>query len=242
MGLLACVVVLLATAWYVGSRFDPPAPRPPAGAVRLGPEPGEAVADYVARLPAELPAPGTPVLALVQFGVELTPEGAMALLGGAPGPDGAAAVTASAVPVTAVSVTAVSAVFHVPLPRVQTALRFVALDPGPPLRAALGTARERAWFAADADAARRAGRPADVAATEAAALADPACGCVLAVVVRADRAGLELLAARPGVRAVHAAPAGAAPGELALSPLLPSQVARADPVPDDGPVPAAAPS
>ena len=243
MGLLAaCVVVLLATAWYVGSRFDPPAPRPAAGAVRLGPEPGEAVADYRARLPAELPAPGTPVLALVQFGAELTPEGAMALLGGAPGPDGAAAVTASAVSVTAVSVTAVSAVFHVPLPRVQTALRFVALDPGPPLPAALGTARERAWFAADADAARRTGRPADVAATEAAALADPACGCVLAVVVRADRAGLELLAARPGVRAVHAAPAGADPVELALSPLLPSQVERADPVPDDGPVPAAVPS
>ena len=247
MGLLACVVVLLATAWYVGSRFDPPAPRPAAGAVRLGPEPGEAVADYVARLPAELPAPGTPVLALVQFGAELTTEGAMALLGGAPGPDGAAPVTAAAVPVTAVPVTAVpvtavSAVFHVPLPRVQTALRFVALDPGPPLPAALGTARERAWFAADADAARRAGRPADVAATEAAALADPACRCVLAVVVRADRAGLELLAARPGVRAVHAAPAGADPVELALSPLLPSQVERADPVPDDGPVPAAAPS
>lgn len=240
MGLLACVVVLLATAWYVGSRFDPPAPRPAAGAVRLGPEPGEAVADYLARLPAELPAPGTPVLALVQFGAELTPEGAMALLGEASGPGGAAAVTA--VPVTAVPVTAVSAVFHVPLPRVQTALRFVALDPGPPLPAALGTARERAWFAADADAARRTGRPADVAATEAALLADPACGCVLAVVVRADRAGLEALAARPGVRAVHAAPAGADPVELALSPLLPSQVERADPVPDDGPVPAAAPS
>jgi hypothetical protein len=189
--------------------------------VRLGPESGERVADYLARLPAELPASGVEAFALVQFAAELTPSGALAAV-------------EPAVPATAV--------LRVPLPRVQTALRFIALDADPPLPAALGTARERAWFAADADAARRTGRPAEVADTEAAALADPACRCVLAVVVRADRAGLEALAARPGVRAVHAAPAGTDPVELALSPLLPGQVERADPVPDDGPVPGTVPS
>jgi hypothetical protein len=62
---------------------------------------------------------------------------------------------------------------------------------------------------------------------------------VLALVVRADRAALEALAADPGVRAVDAAPVGATEPELALSPLLPGQVERADPPPDDGPVPPA---
>jgi hypothetical protein len=60
---------------------------------------------------------------------------------------------------------------------------------------------------------------------------------VLAVVVRADRAALEALAARPGVRAVDAAPVGTTERELALSPLLPGQLTRAEPPPDDGPVP-----
>ena len=62
---------------------------------------------------------------------------------------------------------------------------------------------------------------------------------MLALVVRADRAALEALAGRPGVRAVHAAPAGVTERELALSPLLPEQIERADPLPDDGPVPPA---
>lgn len=219
--LAACVGVLLATAWYVGSRFEPPPPAPPAGSVRLGPEPGEPVADYLGRLPGELPAPGVPVLALAQFGAEETAEGAVGLLGAAGVPE------------------AVSLVFHVPLPRVQTALRFVPLPGAAPTAGGFAAAREQARFAADADAVRRSGRPAEVAAAEALALADPACRCLLAVVVRADRAGLEALAARPGVRAVHAAPAGVGPVELALSPLLPEQRDRADPVPDDGPVPPA---
>ena len=39
--------------------------------MRLGPEPGEEVAAYLQRLPAELPAPGVEALALVQFAAEL---------------------------------------------------------------------------------------------------------------------------------------------------------------------------
>jgi hypothetical protein len=72
---------------------------------------------------------------------------------------------------------------------------------------------------------------------ERAALADSRCPCVIALVVRGDRAALDAVAARPGVRAVQAAPPGTTPVELALSPLLPEQAERADPPPDDGPVP-----
>jgi hypothetical protein len=59
------------------------------------------------------------------------------------------------------------------------------------------------------------------------------------MVVRADRAALEALVASREVRAVDAAPVGATEPELALSPLLPGQVERVDPPPDDGPVPPA---
>lgn len=216
--LAACVVVGLLAAWYAGSRFPAAGPVPAAGSVRLGPEPGEPVGGYLARLPAALPAPGAVVPALVQFAAELAVGPAAARVAGAGMP-------------------AEVAVFHVPLPRVQTALRFAPLDPAVPAAAALAAAREQARFGAAADADRRSGRPRAVAAAEATALADPGCPCVLAVVVRGDRAGLAALAAAPGVRAVHAAPQGTAVRELALAPLLPAQVQRADPLPDDGPVP-----
>jgi hypothetical protein len=212
--LLACAAAVLLTAWYAGVQFPASAPAPAPGSVRLGPEPGEEVPAYLARLPAELPAPGVEALALVQLSAEL------------PG-SAVAPALAGTVPVTAV--------LRVPLPRVQTALRFEPLDEGVPAPAALDVARQRAQQ--QAAAARQAGRAAEVAAAEARALADPAAPCVLAVVVRAERATLEAVAARPDVRAVHAAPAGVTARELALAPLLPGQVERADPLPDDGTVP-----
>jgi hypothetical protein len=214
--LLACAAVVLLTAWYAGARFPASVAAPAPGSVRLGPEPGEEVAAYLRRLPAELPAPGVEALALVQFAAEMP---------------GSAAVPAVA------GVVPVTAVLRVPLPRVQTALRFEPLEPGMPVPAALDAARRRAQQQAAADAQRQAGRPAEVAAAEARALADPAAPCVLAVVVRAERVGLDAVAARPDVRAVHAAPAGVTARELAIAPLLPEQAERADPLPDDGPVP-----
>lgn len=214
--LLACAAVVLLVAWYAGAQFPASAPAPAPGSVRLGPEPGEDVAGYLARLPAELPAAGVEVLALVQFATEL------------PGSAVEPAV-AGAAPVTAV--------LRVPLPRVQTALRFEPLEQGVPMPAALDAARQRAHQQAAADAQRQAGRAADVATAEARALADPDAPYVLAVVVRADRARMEAVAAHPDVRAVHAAPVGVTTRELALAPLLPGQVERADPLPDDGAVP-----
>ena len=177
--LAACGVVAALVALYTAISAPAPTPGPPPGTVRLGPEPGEAVAD--------VEAPGT----------------------------------------------ATEAVFRVDLPRVQTALRFVALESGSP--AALDTARQRAASAATADAGRLTGRAAAVATAEAAALTKPGCPCVVALVVTADGAALR----RPGagVRVIEAAPQGVTLRELALSPLLPEQADRADPLPDDGPVP-----
>ena len=216
--LAGCAVVALLVAWYAGSAAPPPAPQPPAGSVRLGPDPGEPVDGYLAGLAAQLPPPGTSALALVQFAAEQTPAAA-------------AAATAGTL--------LVSAVFRVPIPRVQTALRFEPLEPGTSPDVALGNARQRAQQAAAADAGRLTGRPREVAAAEAAALAASTGADVLAVLVRADRDGLAALAARPGVRAVQAAPPDAVARELALSPLLPEQTRSADPPPDDGPVPPA---
>ncbi|MCE3554984.1 hypothetical protein LWC33_26465 [Pseudonocardia sp. RS11V-5] len=220
--IIACVLAVLAAVGYATAQSRAlSAGRGPAvaqGQVRLGPDSGEAVSDYLARLPATLPAPGEQALALVQLDREVTTADAAALIG-------------SAAPA--------EVVFRVPIPRVQTALRFETLPAGAPVAAALDTARQRAEHAAGADASRSTDRPAAVARAEAAAYEAGSCACVVALVVSADRAGLEALAAAPGVRAVEAAPAGVTAPELALSPLLPEQTTAATPLPDDGPVPAA---
>ena len=207
--LAACGVVAALVALYTAATAPAPTPGAPPGSVRLGPEPGEAVAAYLARAAATLPPPGTTALALVQFAEERT------------------------VADTPATGTPVEAVFRVDLPRVQTALRFVPLEPGSPT--ALDTARLQAANAASADAGRLTGRPAAVATAEAAALTRPECSCVVAMVATADGAALR----RPGagVRVIEAAPQGVTLRELALSPLLPEQADRADPLPDDGPVP-----
>ncbi len=212
---VCCLAVAVAVAWYAGTRQAPSTPTPPVGTVRLGPEPGEDVAGYLARLPATLPPDGVAAPALVQLAAGSTTGDALAVLAG----------TAPR-----------TAVFRVPLPRVQTALRFVALEDAVPAAAAMDNARARAEQTAAADAGRLPGRAGAVAAAEAAALADAGCRCVLAVLVEGDRAALAAVAARAGVRAVEAAPPGTA--DPALAPLLPEQTARADPPPDDGPVPA----
>ncbi|ODU03788.1 MAG: hypothetical protein ABS81_12960 [Pseudonocardia sp. SCN 72-86] len=213
------MVVLLGVAWYAGSRPVSTGPPPSVtGSVRLGPDPGSAVAGYLASLPATLPAPGVVVPALVQLDAAVTGEQAVAVAGDA---------------------AILQIVWRVPIPRVQTALRFETLDVGVPVGTAVDVSRQRAQLAAQADASRRTGRPGAVAAAEQAALGSPHCACVVAVVVRTDRAGLEAVAARGGVRAVQAAPAGAMPTDLAVAPLLPEQTDRVDPIPDDGVVPTA---
>ena len=237
--LLCVLLVLLAVAWVAGRQSLFGAPDQPASldAVRLGPDPGAPVAAYLAGLPARWPAPGAPAVpALVQFGTELDGASVARLLAG---------------------VTPATAVIRVPLPRVQTALRFEALPPvdlaDPVLGAQrqLALAQQTAARDASAEAGRLTGRAASVARYEAAVLggglggaaggaqsgAPTPCRCVLAVLVVGDRAALSRLAEQPAVRAVDAAPAGTPTSGVALAPLLPEQTEVADPVPDDGPVP-----
>ena len=223
--LLCVLLVLLGVAWVAGRQSLLGAPDRPASldAVRLGPDPAAPVAGYLAGLPARWPAPGAPpVPALVQFGTEQDPASVARLV-------------APAGPVTAV--------LRVPLPRVQTALRFQPLpvvdlaDPVGGTERRLALARQSAARNAAAEAGRLTGRAASVARYESAALASPSCRCVLAVLVVGDRAALSGLAGRPEVRAVDAAPEGIPPTGVALAPLLPEQTQLAAPVPDDGPVP-----
>lgn len=204
--------------------IGPDRPARSTDAVRLGPEPGQPVSAYLAGLPARLPPPGGPAVpALVQFAQPLD---------------------APAVPRLVAGARLASAVFRVPLPRVQTALRFQPLPPvdlpdpvaADARRLALGqvaAARE-----AESAARRLTGRSGEVARYEAGALAAAApCRCALAVLVVGDRTALEAVAARPGVRAVDAAPADTPVTAVALAPLLPEQTTTASPLPDDGPVP-----
>jgi hypothetical protein len=229
IGIAVLLVVVLVTAWAAGTQRSGPdatAAGPPGStdAVRLGPEPGEDVTAYLARVAVVPDATDpTPRLALVQFDAGLTPAAAAAAVGNAP---------------------ALSAVVRVPIPRVQTALRDVDLQPAPPeaaFRAALTTAAGQAGQ--DVVVAPAGTRRAAVAAAEAAALGRPDCGCLVAVVVRVPPADVAALRARPGVRAVQVAPPGTVRTRLAVSPLLPDQgPGRPDgpvvgPVPDDGSVP-----
>jgi len=249
---LGVLLLLVAgVAVYVAGRQSA-SPSPPYEVQRLGPEPGERVADYLARARATLPladssvdpsADAGQVWALVQLTEPVDAATAGRLVDG---------VRLSRV------------VFRVPLPRVQTALVTRDVPGQQPLtdlvdaqrlaaddRAAAG-ARLAGSGGADPGAAGSGvtgsgaagsrssdvGRAAEVAAAESAALR-AGCACVLAMLVRADGAGLLALSAAAGVRVVHAAEPGTPLPAIAVSPLLPEQTEVAGPVPDDGPVPTA---
>jgi hypothetical protein len=212
---LAVLVAALGVAAVVAGR--PGEPLPVTGVQRLGPEAGEPVADYLRRAGASLPAtePGS-VWALVQLDSYLTPERAAELAQG---------VRLSQV------------VLRVPLPRVQTALIIRDL-PGQRPMAELTDALRSAAQDRAAVAARNVpgGRPAAVAAAEATQLRG-GCACVLAFLAFGDGEALQTVAARPGVRAVHAALPDTSIQDVAISPLLPEHADTVGPVPDDGPVP-----
>jgi hypothetical protein len=226
--LAVVLVIALVTAWVAGAGSTPSQGVPGStDATRLGPAPGETVTGYLARAAVVPPGPPGPRPALVQFAVEQDLPGAAAAVAGT-------------------GATAREAVFRVPLPRVQTALRGVSLDATGTVDpvAALRLAEARAGNQAGEQARTSTGRPAAVAAAESARLS-AGCACVVALVVETDPAAVPALRARPGVRAVEVAPPGARVGALAVSPLLPEQTddgrdppETVGPVPDDGPVPA----
>ncbi|HWN28106.1 MAG TPA: hypothetical protein VNP37_14150 [Actinomycetospora sp.] len=222
--LAAVLVVALVTAWVAGSSSAPGDGSGSTDTTRLGPAAGETVTGYLARIRDVPPGPPGPRPALVQFTTGQDPAGAAEALAGVPVRE---------------------AVFRVPLPRVQTALRRVPLDDTGTvdLATALRLAETQAANRAGELARTAQGRPATVAAAESARLG-AGCACVVAAVVEVDPSALPELTAQPGVRAVEVAPAGARAGALAVSPLLPEQTddgrdppETVGPVPDDGPVP-----
>ncbi len=165
------------------------------------------------------PGEGTRRLALVSLGTYLDVGAAARVLAG-------------------VDAQADQAVFRVPLPRVQTAVRRVPLDrrgSADPV-AVLRLAEAQAANRAEETARTTDGRAGAIAAAESPRLA-AGCACVVALVVDLDPAATGVLAARPGVRAVQVAPDGARADALAVVPLLPEQTGTVGPVPDDGPVP-----
>ncbi|MGH3836102.1 MAG: hypothetical protein ACRDSF_10415 [Pseudonocardiaceae bacterium] len=212
---LAALFVALGVAVVVAGQ--PGEPLPVAGVQRLGPEAGEPVADYLRRAGASLPAAESgSAWALVQLEGYLKPEPAAELTQG---------VRLSRV------------VLRVPLPRVQTALitrDLAGQRPAAELTEVLRSAAQNR--AAVASREVPGSRPAAVAAAEAARLRG-GCACVVAFLVVGDGAALRAVAARPGVRAVHVAAPDTPLQAVAISPLLPEQVERAGPVPDDGVVP-----
>ncbi|MDQ4009849.1 MAG: hypothetical protein M3228_03950 [Actinomycetota bacterium] len=211
---LAVLLAALGLAVVVAGR--PGEPLSVTDVQRLGPEAGEPVADYLRRAGASLPAAESgSVWALVQLEGYLKP--------------GRAAELAQGVRLSRV-------VLRVPLPRVQTAL--ITRDlPGQRPVAELTEALQSAAQDRTAVAVREVpgGRPAAVAAAEATQLR-ARCACVLAFLVFGDGEALHAVAARPGVRAVHAALPDTPIQDIAISPLLPEQLDSAGPVPDDGPV------
>jgi hypothetical protein len=220
---LATLVAVLLSLLVGGCASASPRAQPPVmGTDLLGPEQGERVADYLTRARRTLPTNGE-VWALVQLGEPVDAGTAAALVEG---------------------VRLSRAVYRVPLPRVQTALVTVPL-PGQHPAAELRDAQRRA-----ADERQQAGeravtsgqsRAADIATAEAAELR-AGCACVLALFVRADRAGLDAVAVRPPVRVIHAATPELPLQAVAVSPLLPEQRDVVGPVPDDGPIPTPATS
>jgi len=213
LGVLLVAVGVAVLAAGQRSTSGPPALLP--GVQRLGPEPGEPVVHYLTRAADSFPQTGT-AWALVQFDDHLPP-----------------ADTAR----VARDVRLARVVLRVPLARVQTALITRSVPGQRPEEEIAAVLRSAAAHRQAAAARAPAGsRAAAVAAAEAHRLRD-GCGCVVAVLVRTDRVGLQRLAAREQVRAVHAAQVGTPPQGLALAPLLPEQREVAGPVADDGPVP-----
>lgn len=211
MVLLTALVVAVVVAGQDGE------PVRATGSQHLGPEFGEPVPDYLRRAAASLPAGNSaPVWALVQLDRHLSPEPAAELARG---------VRLSRV------------VVRVPLPRVQTALITRDLPGQRPVAELAGALRSAAQDRLLAASQAAPGSRRATVATEEAAQLNGGCTCVLALLVFGDGDVMRAVAARPGVRAVHAALPDTSIQDLAISPLLPEQLDTATAVPDDGPVP-----
>ncbi|WP_028462833.1 hypothetical protein [Nocardia sp. 348MFTsu5.1] len=212
--LLAAVSVLVGGLYLVG--VVNPVPKPPVTGDVLGPENSEPVADYLARAEKSLSGPDTDRWALISLRQAQSLDDGWALTATQP------------------SMLLSQNIFNVPIERVQT----------PSVRAATGNTEDSFHWSQQiaaqqvtsrSDATERARQVGAVAAARLRA----GCECLIGLVVRDRLSVLRQIAAEPGVRAVEALPDDAAAGLFAVIPLQPSMVTIVEPLPDDGPVPAA---
>lgn len=182
---------------------------------RLGPDSGEAVADYLQRARRSLQeaadeVPPRPHWALVSF---------------------AAPVTTTQLPELLAPVRVSQVLFRVPIDRVQTPLVVVGVGGNPAsLERSDGVAA--AQLQAGSGGEDRRSRIAAVSATRLA----QRCACVVGATVRGTGDRLRVLAENPVVRGVEVLPADAVFGRFAVRPLLPDHTDIVAPGPDDGPV------
>ncbi|MFI6869614.1 hypothetical protein [Nocardia sp. NPDC050406] len=182
---------------------------------RLGPENGEAIADYLNRARESLRGSDSDQhWALISF---------------------TAAISADRIPEYAGGLRISEVLYHVELPRVVTPIVAVPVAAGDAaaLRSVQLAAGELAHEATVEGARTRAGRIAAVAAARLAAN----CACTVGLVVRGTLDQLRNLSSHTDIRAVEALPAAAAGGTFAVVPLLPEYQEFAAPGSDDGPVP-----
>lgn len=202
-------VVVLAAAGLLG-----PPTSIGVGTDRLGPDQGEAVAEYAARSRDSISGD--------RFGDRV--RWALISL--------RAEATAAAAADIAVGVRISQILYRVPIERVASPVAAVVVPAG---RAAALDSPSRAASqllalpAADERAAR-------VVAVSAGRLR-AGCACVVGLVVDATTAQLRDIAGRGLVRTVEALPPDAVAEHFGVTPLTPDQADRALPSPDDGPVP-----
>ena len=208
----AAIVVLVAAVLIAGW-LAPPRPAS-VGSDTLGPDNGEAVADYLTRAAdsvTEAEAAGD----LEHWGLVSFAD----------------TVAIDRVVELADEVRVGQVLFRVPLDRVQTPLVPVAVPENPEaVRRAPSVAAGRLDLVEFGT--ERAERVAAVSAERLAA----GCECVVAVVLRGTAAQFRAVADEPDVRAVQILPADAVAGRFSVTPLLPTHVETVVPGPDDGEV------
>lgn len=175
----------------------------------LGPDNGEAVADYLERARVSLDEDsGAPRWALVSFTDPVEAESVVEYVG---------------------DLRVAQVLFRAPIDRVQTPLVTVAVSAHPEaLRRAPGAAAGRLRMQAPGN-----DRASRIAAASAERIAS-GCACVVGVVVRGTPDELQESATDPAVRAVEALPPDAVAGRFSVTPLLPEHAETVAPGPDDG--------
>lgn len=211
---IGVLAVLVVAGVVVAGMFGQPA-RLPVGSDELGPDPGMAVADYLARARSSLAVePTAQRWALVSFGAEPTAQVA-------------AELTAD--------LRVAQVLYRAPIDRVQTPLVTVDVPADrAAVRASSGWAASKLLWTLPTGEDRG-----DRVTALSAQRIRGGCACVVGLVVRGTGAQLRGLADKPGVRAVEALPADAVAGRFSVTPLLPEQQDAVTPGVDDGPLPVA---